>query len=101
MSSPTEKHEASWLKATDKAVGLLELSIAGLVFMISIEDGGVAGVLLIKRIQSYRHQLILSTTQIKIRRELFDVLMFTRLKEAWGNCRALYVGSVRLSLWLD
>jgi hypothetical protein len=34
--SPTEKQLASWLKEADKATGLLELSIAGLVFMIAV-----------------------------------------------------------------
>jgi hypothetical protein len=34
VSSPTEKQLASWLKEADKATGLLEFSIAGLVFMV-------------------------------------------------------------------
>jgi hypothetical protein len=35
VSSPTVKQLASWLKEADKATGLLELSIAGLVFMVA------------------------------------------------------------------
>ena len=34
VSSPTEKQLASWLKEADKAMGSLERSIAGLVFMV-------------------------------------------------------------------
>jgi len=33
VSRPTAKQLASWLKEADKATGLLELSITGLVFM--------------------------------------------------------------------
>jgi hypothetical protein len=39
-SSPTAKQVASWLKEADKATGLLELSITGLVF-IAVQ--GMAG----------------------------------------------------------
>jgi len=35
VSRPTEKQLASWLKEADKATGSLELSIAGLVFMVA------------------------------------------------------------------
>lgn len=35
VSSPTAKQLASWLKEADKATGLLEVSITGLVFMIA------------------------------------------------------------------
>ena len=34
VSSPMAKHVESWLKTTDKAAGLTELSITGLVFML-------------------------------------------------------------------
>ena len=34
VSSPMAKHAESWLKTTDKAAGLTELSITGLVFMM-------------------------------------------------------------------
>ena len=35
VSRPIVKFDASWLKATDKATGLAELSITGLVFMFA------------------------------------------------------------------
>lgn len=38
-SSPTAKQLASWLKTADKATGLLEGSIAGLVFMTTTLTG--------------------------------------------------------------
>lgn len=38
MSSPIAKQLASWLKEADKADGLLELSIAGLVFMVEVVE---------------------------------------------------------------
>jgi hypothetical protein len=36
VSSPTAKQLASWLKEADKATGLLEVSITGLVFMVAM-----------------------------------------------------------------
>lgn len=36
VSRPTANKLASWLKETDKATGLLELSIAGRVFMAEV-----------------------------------------------------------------
>jgi len=35
VSSPTAKQLESWLKEADKAAGWLELSIAGLVFIMT------------------------------------------------------------------
>jgi hypothetical protein len=37
VSSPTVKQLASWLKEADRATGLLEVSIMGLVFMIATD----------------------------------------------------------------
>ncbi len=42
VSRPTEKQLASWLKEADKATGSLELSIAGLVFMVE-PDASITG----------------------------------------------------------
>jgi hypothetical protein len=36
VSRPTEKQLASWLKEADKATGLLELSMAGRVFIVAV-----------------------------------------------------------------
>ena len=42
MSSPTAKQLASWLKEADKAVGLLDVSITGLVFMVVADSAKLA-----------------------------------------------------------
>lgn len=38
VSSPIAKQLASWLKDADKADGLLELSIAGRVFIVDVVE---------------------------------------------------------------
>jgi hypothetical protein len=42
VSSPTAKQLASWLKEADKATGLLEVSITGLVFIVAAGFGKAA-----------------------------------------------------------